>query len=80
MIFSPTVIAVYYQTTIRRTSLVVQGLKIHLPMQGTQGLIPGRGTKVPHSNRTGGTKSAWATTELVHKKPTNCTEEPMQSN
>ena len=34
MIFLPTVTAVYYQTTIKRTSLVVQGLKIHLPMQG----------------------------------------------
>ena len=29
-------------------SLVVQGLRIHLPMQGA-GSIPGQGTKIPHA-------------------------------
>ena len=31
------------------TSLVVQGLRIRLPMQGTMGSIPGRGTKIPRA-------------------------------
>ena len=33
------------------TSLVVQWLRIHLPMQGAWGLIPGWGTKIPHAAR-----------------------------
>ena len=32
----------------RGTSLVVQWLRLCLPMQGSAGLIPGQGTKVPH--------------------------------
>ena len=62
MIFLPTVTAVYYQTTIKRTSLVVQGLKIHLPVQGH------RVWSLVGELRTGGTKSALATTELVHRE------------
>ena len=31
-----------------RASLVVQWLRLHLPMQGSVGSIPGRGTEVIH--------------------------------
>ena len=32
---------------------MVQGLGIHLPMQGDTGSIPGQGTKIPHARQRG---------------------------
>ena len=32
------------------TSLVVQGLRLGLPMQGGAGLISGQGVKIPHAS------------------------------
>ena len=33
------------------TSLAVQWLRLHLPMQGGAGLIPGRGAKIPRASQ-----------------------------
>jgi len=32
------------------TSLVIQWLRLHAPNAGDQGLIPGKGTKIPHAD------------------------------
>ena len=45
------------------TSLGVQGLRIYLPVSGN-GLIPGRGTKIPHA--------------VGHLSPRTTAREPMQ--
>ena len=36
---------------LQRTSLAVQWLRLHLPMQGDAGSIPGEGTKILHASR-----------------------------
>ena len=36
-------------TNNNEASLVVQWLGLHFPVQGYMGLIPGRGTKIPHA-------------------------------
>ena len=36
-------------TNNNEASLVVQWLRLHFPVQGYKGLIPGRGTKIPHA-------------------------------
>ena len=37
----------HFNNGILRTSLGVQGLRIHLPMEEDAGLIPRQGTKIP---------------------------------
>ena len=32
-----------------KTSLAVQWLRLHTPLTGDTGLIPGQGTKIPHA-------------------------------
>ena len=36
---------------LQRTSLAVQWLRLHLPVQGDAGSIPSEGTKIPHASR-----------------------------
>ena len=36
-------------TNNNEASLVVQWLRLHFPVQGYMGVIPGRGTKIPHA-------------------------------
>ena len=36
---------------LQGTSLAVQCLRLHLPMQGNAGSIPGEGTKIPHASQ-----------------------------
>ena len=36
---------------LQGTSLAVQWLRLHLPLQGNAGLIPGEGIKIPHASQ-----------------------------
>ena len=40
----------YLRQDLPETCLAVRWLRLHLPMQGAAGLIPGCGDKIPHAS------------------------------
>ena len=53
---------------------MVQWLRIHLPMQGDVGLIPGRGTKTSHAKRQLSLCAATAEPPAANRKPHTSTK------